>query len=86
MRITVPIEQRLTKTGTAFTATMLGITACGWTVDDAKMELRQRIQAWCSALGKTGHLEEALNRANLHLESNGVDGNIHIEILVKESL
>lgn len=73
MLLTVPIQRVVSKYGSSVTAKKLRLTACGMTIEDARMDLEQGITAWCRALEGVGLLEEALRRANLYVESNGTE-------------
>jgi len=73
MLITVPIKEVESKYGASVLAVRLKLTACGMTVDEARMTLEQGITAWCKALERVGLLEDALRRANLYVESNGTE-------------
>ena len=85
MLLTIPIKRSVSKCGPTVAAEAIRLTACGVTVDDARIRLEQGISAWCSALQRAGHFEDALRRAHLYLENNGTEDVKIVTVLQEES-
>ncbi len=71
MQLTISVEDKESKGGTALAAPAIGLTGYGKTSEQAEAMLRSGIEAWCRSLKKAGRLDEALGRLEVLTVSSG---------------